>query len=123
MSEALKVLHTISPDSANFDAPIGELRSTCRMGRKWLDVEIGEEIELTIGPSDTERCYFGKAVVVRIDHLPFDRLNILDHVHTNHSRRSRASHLALFATMQRAYGECFKENTPVTVLFYRLITG
>lgn len=113
-----KSLHTISTPEL-FAPPIGMISSTCRMGRKWQDVEIGEEIDLTLGPSDAERNPFGRAVVVRLEYLRFGDLRFERHIATNHSRRSRESREALFAAMRRAYAESFNMDTPVTVLFYR----
>jgi hypothetical protein len=117
----MKQLHTITqPD--NFDAPRGLVRSTCRLGPKWRDVEIGEQIELTIGPGDTDRNVIGKAVVLRVDYLAFHQLNHRTHVATNHSRNSRKDKEALFSAMKRAYGEKFTNTSAVNVLFYRRLS-
>ena len=116
----MKQLHTITtPDL--FDAPRGSVRSTTRLGAKWRDVEIGEEIELTIGPTDQDRNVIGKAVIVRVDYLGFDRLVRRSHIATNHSRNSRKSP-ALASAMMRAYGEKFTPTSPVSVVFYRRLS-
>jgi len=121
MPEALrKTLHTITT-LENFDAPLNSIRSTCRKGRKWADVEIGEEIDLTIGESDADRNPYGRAVVLRVDYLRFCDIGRFPHVITNHSIRSRVNTERLLEAMRRAYGESFSVLTPVTVLFYKRI--
>jgi hypothetical protein len=113
-------LHTINTPE-NHDVSVGVIRSTCRRGVKWTEVKIGDQIELTLGPSDTERNPFGTGEVIGYDVLRFRDLNEKRHVFTNHSLNSNTSQEALFAAMQRAYGPEFSYEDVVTVLFYRRI--
>lgn len=115
----MRTLHTITPDPKLFDAPIGEVRSTCRLGRGWLDkVTPGDIVEMTIGPTDGERNPFGVALILRTEFLHFYALELSRHIATNHSIRHRQDIDALHAAMVRAYGDKFNQDALVTVVFY-----
>lgn len=116
----LKVLHTVNLTDT-MDNPVGELRSTVRLGRKWLDAEPGERVLLTLGRNNHDRHPFGEAVIERIEYLPFDTLT-QRHIETNHNTLSRDRLHLVMDAMYRAYGDKFSADSPVTVIFYRRIS-
>jgi hypothetical protein len=104
----------------SLDAEVGANASTVRNGFKWADLADGEHIELCVCTRDPEtHDVQGEGVVWE---LWFGRFHdipamLLEYEHEERSRR----YAGLFASMRKAYGEDFSEDSPVTVVVYRRV--
>lgn len=113
-------LHTITTPE-NYDAPIGEIRSTCRRGTKWMDLRIDTKVILTVGKTEFERNVVGEGIIVGKEYMFFEDLNDR-HIKSNHSKFNQLGIMPLFQTMKEFYGDDFNWDSQVTILFYRRIS-
>lgn len=113
-----KTIHVITTKD-NLRGAVGETYSTARLGRKWLnELEPGEVVNLCVCEKHGGPCeVVGTARIESLEYLLFDELDYR-HVSSNHSVRSSASYNDLLGAMERAYGDKFSPNSPVTVIFY-----
>lgn len=116
----MRTLHMLH----ELDATVGQLASTVRNGFKWADLGWGEQIELCVCTRDLARAtethdvkgrgsvaslWFGRFVDIPARYLQYE-----------HEERSRV-YDGLLASMRKAYGLEFGEESPVTIVVYRRI--
>lgn len=113
----LHMLHTL-------DVEVGEFTATVRNGFKWADLKTFEQIELCVCyptpcvcyPTPQDHLVVG---VGEVTGLWFGRFKDIPArlIANEHEVMSR-TYLGLRASMERAYGAGFSEDSPVTVVEY-----
>lgn len=111
----LKAIHS-------FDVDLGEEFCTVRRGYSWADeTQVGDELNLVLqNPDDrTQEQVVGKAIITR--RIKVEQFNLIEarHIEREHQASSRM-YSGLLESMRAAYGKDFRQDEPVTVVFYRV---
>lgn len=106
-----QVLHSLH----SYDVPAGKIGVTVRRGNKWSTSQPGTFLDLCCCVDGHK--IVGMGEILKTRYCPFDTILAKD-IELEHEGSSRL-YSGLLESMRRAYGEEFKEDEYVTLVFYR----